>query len=409
MVITKYKNLGNDLEWNGEVPVYDSSVSHRSAGWKACQLWKRQLGQYKSLARKSNLLVYTGIGVAVAGQVRANGVLKFGDGSVVYPEIELSKFKEKKVPRVVFLVVSAIGSDEIVNLLTLAEEFKEQGVKIIIPVFTSFAHERQDHKFKGKSGNTINQLTTLKGVVSALSGARKLGIIHGAIAIGNHSQRACELALRWNFPLLLVDTFDFMVSGARLDKTVNPFVIGPDKGRYNISERLAARLNCPYVASFKTRAREKFGDPTVVIEQRALEYIKKEKCHVVVIDDEVREAGTVAAIRKKVNGYAKYFTFAALKTIMAPSASGKKTAIDRLKRKLKPGFVSEQYFFANAVQPLLDTAPIEKKIKWLNMKPQLEAIFDYLANNLDEPAGPRNDGDYPGCSFSVDLHEEKYI
>lgn len=407
MVAERIKAVRLEPQWSPEVPVYENTVSKESPSWRACQLWKEKLGEYAELARDDFAVVYTGIGGAVAGRVGHNGVKDFGDGSVVYPKPELPKNKDGKVPGVVFLVASAVRSEELTNLITLADEYKEEGVQIVIFVLTGFPHERQDHEFKsGDQG--INQLTTLKGVVDILAGVQKIGLVDGVVAVGNHSQRAGELASRRDLPLLLIDTFEFMVQSAELDEIERPIVLGPDKGRYDIAARLAARLQCPVANVEKVRDRLNAGDPNVTLSPKVLDFIKVMNRTVVVLDDECREAGTAAAIRELVNGYAERLVMVFLKAFLAPCSNHTETAITRLGKTLNPDFVSERIFFANAVDPILDPCPISGKTTWLDMGPELEKMIGYLAKNLDKPAGPNEDGIYPESLFSVDLHRETY-
>jgi phosphoribosylpyrophosphate synthetase len=399
-------------EWEpGCPPRYESLVSVDSQGWQACELWRREIGRYAEIAKYGGYaVIYTGIGGAIAGVVEANGVARFGDGSRVYPKVNLDRLKVNgKLPTVVFPIVSAVGTDELTSLLTASDEFKEEGAEVVVPVLTGLAHERQDHTFTSADGTPINQLTTLKGVINILAGAQKLGIIDGAVGVGLHSLRPVELSLRRGFPLIPIDTFEFMVQEARLDQIINPFALGPDKGRYDICERLAARLGCPRACAKKVRAREEYGDPTISIPQEVLDYMADHECTAITADDELREGGTADRLRMAVDGYALKFVFVTMKTFMANASNGREDAVGRLNRPLEHGFPrGEHFYFANAVSPQIDTEPIEHKITWLDMRPNLEAMIEWLANNLDQPAGPGGSGIYPGTLFNVDLHLETY-
>jgi phosphoribosylpyrophosphate synthetase len=396
--------------WTPEVPEWEESVSRESQGWQARQLWERMMLPHAELARESSALLATGIGGGVAGSIESNGVSRFGDGSLVYPYVDLGE-RFGQVPKVLFALASTPGSDQLTNLITAAMEYKEQGVEVFIPILTAFPHERQDHKFTSGGGSKINQLTTLKGAVATLAGASKLGYIDGAMVIGSHSLRPVELALREDFPLLPFDPFPYMVKAAGLAEVENPFVVGPDKGRRNEARRLAAWLKAPYVTGRKTRDRLVDNEPKIMIDPGALDYIRQYHCTAVTYDDEIREAGSIGDLRREVDGWASGLVVVATKGYFANGKKGGQpiSAAERLNQALKYGFRQERIIVSNAVEPLDAGAlwPIEDRLVWIDLGPGIARMVERLKVNLvggDDPDWMRVNG----ADLHLDLTHEQY-
>lgn len=399
-----------EASWTPEIPEWQELVSPESQGWRARQLWGERMLRYAELARESSALLQTGIGGGVAGFVESNGVSRFGDGSLVYPFVDL-KAHFGQVPKVLFALASTPASDHLTNLNAAAMEYKEQGVEVFIPVLTGFPHERQDHQFLDEKKKKINQLTTLKGAVAALAGASRLGYIDGAIVIGPHSLRPVELALRERFPLLPFDPFPFMVDQAGLRSVGKPFVVGPDKGRKNEAHRLAAYLQAPYTTAVKIRDRLVDGEPTITVDPQALAYIQENDCTVVTYDDEIREAGSIGDLRRVLDGWAKRLVVVTTKGYFA---SGKKagmpiTAAERLSQPLRYGFEEERIVVSNAVAPLVREAlgPIKDRLIDVDLMPGIERMVERLRANLvggDDSSWMRVNG----TELHLDLTHEQY-
>ena len=146
---------------------YEPILSHEmSLGAQARKLWESTFQESAEYAHDS-AIVYTGIGGAPGGNNSVE-LKKFGDSSLVAPYVDLEKTLGH-IPKILCLLASPLNADHIINLAGLARTYKEQGVKKVIAVLTTLAHERQDHQFIGADGLPILQVTTLKDVIQILA------------------------------------------------------------------------------------------------------------------------------------------------------------------------------------------------------------------------------------------------
>lgn len=369
------------------VPVYDPELSlTESQGGRARAIWARKFGEYKKLASESSEIIFTGIGGAVASD-NGSEVSIHGDGSKIPSYVDL-KEEYGKVPKVLFLVASPKEVDDINGLDGVAEEYKNQGVEKIIVMMTSLAHERQDHKFRGEDGEIIKQPITLRPVIRTMANSE---FIDGGLLFGGHSMQAIEIAEEMDWPLLPMDTFDFMVEESGVRQIDNPMVFGLDKGRKNEALRLAAKLGCPFVVADKSRARvgdeNGDGEPTMWIHMKALVYALQNNCTAVSLDDEIREAGTTSVQRKYLAPWVDRLVIVALKGFFAKSqidTAAEKTAAERLAEEVPKmgGFEKEELIISDAVEPLTVLGPVENKLTIVKMREQLDKTFKYLKENL---------------------------
>lgn len=382
---------------HSEAVQYEPIISpEHSMGARARQLWQSRFEEVED--PQDAHIVWTGIGGA-PGSNRDIPVRQFGDGSRIPSHINL-KNAFGTVPRVLFLPVSALTADDVIGLRGVARNYKEHGVSKIFPIFTSLAHERQDHRFTDSQGRPIQSVTTLKDVIEILADHR---YIDGGIIIQPHSLRCVEIGLRSGFPLLPIDAFDFMFQAADLRAVPNPFVLGPDKGRKDEARKAAALLQCPMGSATKTRDRRGDGNPTLIIQPEALDYMREHDCNVIVFDDEIREAGTTGGLAIAIENHARSMIIVAVKPIFARGPV--KTAVEQLNHPLISRIV-----VTDAVKPLTDVSPIANKLEVVALEPEIKKIVSYLARKLTSPRDPNwlNDPQETGTLLHLDLSVEQY-
>ncbi|MBI5620100.1 hypothetical protein HY950_04015 [Candidatus Gottesmanbacteria bacterium] len=341
-----------------------------SFGARARDLWFKKLAEAAEYAHDA-AFVYTGIGGAPGGNKNIE-VTGFGDRSIVAPCLDLEATLGR-IPKILLLPASPLTADHILNLSGLARTYKEQGVKKVVVLLTSLAHERQDHVFPGADGKPRLQVTTLKDVMEQLSLHCDAGIL-----VQPHSLRSIELGLRYEFPLLPIDPFKFMMHHINVKNYQNGFSLGPDKGRKDEGRMAAAWLGWPMGSAMKTRDREHGGKPKITIPPEVLTYIQAHNCTVFVYDDEVREGGTIGALAAALDGYAKEMIVAAVKPIFA--SNGEKSAVEHLAHPL-----ISRVIITDAIRPLTDVAPIAHKLEVIPLEPDIRAIAEYLQGHLVEP------------------------
>jgi len=348
---------------------YEPVISlEESWGGRARKLWQTRF--VETVNPFNSALLYTGIGGAPLDNAKV-GVRVYGDGSLIPKYFDL-RTHLGCVPELLFLLASPFSTDSVVGLRGLARTYKEQGVQKIIPIMTSLAHERQDHQFFDSNGKPILEVTTLKDIVEILKDG---GYIDGGIIIQPHSLRSVELALRVGFPLLPIDAFKLLVERAELRNIKNAFVIGPDKGRKDDARILASVLDCPMGSALKTRDRLNGGRPTVIIPDDVLQHIKEIQANVIIVDDEIREGGTIGGLANALDGFAESITVCAVKGIFAHGEG--ESAIDHLIHPLIKRIV-----ITDAVKPLTDTKPLRKKLQTIKLGPEIARLVAYLQQNL---------------------------
>jgi phosphoribosylpyrophosphate synthetase len=267
-----------------------------------------------------------------------------------------------------------------------------------VTILTAMPHERQDHKFTNpETGQPMSQVTTLKDVVNLLAKSD----IDGVINIGGHSLRATEFGVRQEFPILPLDPTDWLIKISGFDQIppAQRFVVGPDKGRKGTARKLAQWLHCPLASATKVRERMKEGYPRVTLPKEALEYIKEHNCIVAMLDDEIREGGTMGELAKLIGKYAKGIWICVLKGICA--ARKNKSAIDHLGNK-----AIKKVVMTDAVKPICDPAPIKHKLKVVSLKPEILSLIEYLKTHL-VPDGPGWLQDPAVSLLKLDLTVEK--
>ena len=355
---------------NARRPVnYEPVISLKDSwGGRARELWQTRFAEVVNPVNSAFLC--TGIGEAPLDNTRVGVRMRY-DGSLI-PKYDNLHEHLGHVPELLFLLASPLSTAGVVGLRGLARTYKEQGVQKIIPIMTSLAHERQDHQFFDSDGKPILEVTTLKDIVEILKDG---GYIDGGIIIQPHSLRSVELALRTGFPLLPIDAFKFLVEGAELRNIKNAFVIGPDKGRKDDARILASVLDCPMGSAIKTRDRINGGRPTVIVPGDVLQHIREIQANVIIVDDEIREGGTVGGLVKALDGFANSITVCTIKAIFA--CGEEKSAIDHLSHPLIRKIV-----ITDAVKPLNDTKPLQGKLQTIELGPEISRLVAYLQQNL---------------------------
>jgi len=398
--------------WRPTIPDHNPEISlTESQGGVARGLWGEKFRERGELIRTDSELLFTGIGGGVA--LEGGGInlpLKHGDGTQVPFYINLEE-KFDRVPRVLFMTASMMFSDHLVGLLSVAQECKDQGVEVIIPVLTACAHERQDHKWKDADGDRILQPITVDTIVKMLlaTPADQGGpLCDGALMVGSHSMRPMITAAKFGFPILPIDPYNFMVGGAGLRLKEHLVVLSPDKGRRNDGVRLAHELNIPYGACEKARARTTSGDATVELKDpRLLEYIREMGATVVYFDDEIREATTMAGGRIAVAGAARNLVIVAFKGIFAQLRDRQETAAELLAKPLPAPFEHEEIIISDAVEPVWSVEPIKDKLKALFLGREIKKIIAYLQQN-PIPLGERWLREPSAGLLELNLVKEEY-
>lgn len=380
-------------------PEYEPIVSlTESFGGQARKLWEESFVRKEEILADSEI-VFTGIGGAPTENGKAP-IKQYGDGSLIPVIVDLET-KFGRVPKTLFLPASPVLAGDVIGLRGLARSYKEMGVEIVIPIITGLAHERQDRGFTASNGQDMRQVTTLKDVIETLAGN---GYVDAGLITQPHSLRSVELGLRAGLPLLPLDAHKLLKEGAELGKISNAFVMGPDKGRKDDARILAKSLGLPMGSAVKTRDRLGNNAPVVEIDRDILEYIRSHKSHVIMFDDEIREAGTSFGMAYALDGYASNITICAVKGFFANVTGLPQTAIDYLKHPLITRIV-----VTDAVKPFNDVAPIYDKLEVLPLDPEIESIVRYLQLNplrVDDPNWLR-DSSQTGTLLRLDLSVEQ--
>jgi hypothetical protein len=252
--------------------VPETSLSE-SWGGKARQLWQEKFEKCGEFVSDSEFL-YTGIGGAPGDNGKVP-VTVFETGPMVAPIVQLEE-RFGRIPKMLFLTASCVNTDQLVALRGLAREYKSQGVKKIIVILSAFPHERQDDVFTDKAtGKVIHNPIAL---IDTIDDLRAFGHIDGGLCIQPHSMKLIRYALERDFPMLPLDALPVLIKRAGLLRIINPFELGPDKGRNEEAKIVATILRCPYGSAVKTRDRINFTIPKMDIPQDVLDYIKKNNC-----------------------------------------------------------------------------------------------------------------------------------
>lgn len=307
------------------------------------------------------------------------------DGSKIPPYIDLKEIFGR-VPKILTLTASATYADDVLGLVSLAREYKNQGVERIIVQLTSIAHERQDHKFTNEQGETIRETVTLEAVASLLAspyvrtsqeGCTTVEtIIDAGMIVQSHSEELSSMTLKFGIPILQIDAFDYLAEASGIGALSYVYILGPDKGRRRFGQKMAEKFGTPHGSAVKIRNR-KTGEPTVTIPTEILKAIKsmgENGATVVIFDDEIREGGTMGAIADALQGYASNIIICSTKSIFSGNAIANldKSLITRI-------------FLTDAVRPLKDISKIIDKIQWIPLWPGLEQLNLYLQQHLSEP------------------------
>lgn len=329
----------------------------------------------------------TGIGGAPAINQKI-ATRRFPDTSKIPSYIDL-KEEFGEVPRVLTLIASPVLAEDLVSLLAVAREYKNQGVEKIIAQITSLAHERQDHKFFGKDGKKlIKEVVTLDAIMGAFASpylrkdedGKNVVIeptIDAGMAVQNHSKDVIEKALEYGIPLLSIDAFDYLAQEAHIENQKNVFILGPDNGRRKFGKKMAEKFDFPFGCATKKRKREANGEPEIEISMEDLIRIKntgEQGARVVIFDDEIREAGTIGAIAKVLEGYASEIIVYATKGIFAGNA---------IANLISP--LISRIYITDAVLPMQDITDLRDKITWIPLQLGLDSLNSYLQQHLSEP------------------------
>ncbi len=370
---------------------WEQRTGPESFGWEARMNWMNVF-EGKERWFQNAAIINTGIGggVSMSGESRVRPQKEHGDGQRVPWNIESLSETFGRVPETLFLIASTFDSRDTTSLLAIAGEYKRTDeVRQVIPILTAFPHERQDHAFTDENGRRIPQPTTLRAEVQMMAGARRsdgIRLIDGVLMVGGHSLQIIRHANKLNFPILPIDPHDYMLDQVRLESLVNPIVLGPDKGRTQIGQRMAWTISkktgkdCYFEACRKDRDRLNSGNARVVLEDpRVLDYIARNQCTVLVVDDEIREGTTSAGIRRLVSGSAGEFVFVANKCINADCDSLGMTAAELLSVPLEVPFQrGERVIVSDAVEPLNPMDPLASRLEVVSLQPELVKLAEYL-------------------------------
>lgn len=379
-------------------PNYEPIISlEGSFGGQARRLWEEKFHRKEALLADAEL-VYTGIGAAPQGNSEVP-TKQYGDGSFIPVVVDL-KAKYGRIPKTLFLVASTVFADHLFGLHGLARTYKEMGVVNIVTFLTALPHERQDHVFT-QNGLTMPHVTTLKDSIEILTDR---GYVDAGFITHPHSLRSTELALREGFPLLPLDGFKFLTKHADLEGIPNVFVMGPDKGRKDEARMLASVLRAPMGSAVKARNRTGNGMPTIEIPSPVLSYIKDHQCNVIMMDDEVREAGTTFKIAEALHGNANSLTVCAVKGIFANVTDSPLTAMDHLVHPLITRIV-----VTDAVHPLNDVSAIADKLQVLRLDEDIHHLIQFLQQYPVEPDNHEwlRDSEKTGTLWRLDLSVEQ--
>ncbi|MFH0943304.1 MAG: hypothetical protein V1810_03975 [Candidatus Beckwithbacteria bacterium] len=404
------------------VPDYSPELSvTESWGGRARSLWGDRLGRLAELASKSCELFFTEIGMSVPGiREPGNRLIVHKDGSVLPDLGKLMEFnKLSQLPKLAFIVASTVNGEQINAVCGLAREMKENGVKAVVPILTSMAHERQDHKFTDEdTRQPINQVTTLKDGIEILN-----SYCDGALLFQPHSFRAVEFGLRQGIPILPIDGLAFLLQKSGLIGESGLLVLGPDVGRRDAARVAARTLNSPLLTVEKVRDRLHGGRPKIIWPEGSREWIKQNIRTVVITDDEIRDAGTTDVLTQDLLGYADDIRIIAPKAIMTPRINPRTIireerlvvvrpenewiASSTAEKLNKPNI--REIIITDAIQPLVDLTLISEKIRIFSLKPEIKALTDFLKSNW-VPLSPdwlRNPR-LTGTLLSLDLTVEKH-
>jgi phosphoribosylpyrophosphate synthetase len=385
--------------WKPTQIEYQPEVSlTESWGGQARQLWGDKLGRFTECVSRNSATLFTNIGMSVPGIEEPGQILiNHKDGSVLP---DLGKLMEinglSSMPKVVFMVASTLSGEDVNAASELARELKENGAECVIGIFKSVAHERQDHKFiDTKSGQYMNQVTTLKGTVATIARS-----FDGSMTMQDHSDRVTELLFRAGVPNLPMNVLPLLLNESGYDHITdndldNLLLIGPDFGRADEARVAANRFRCPLLSLIKDRDRLNGGRPTMIWPEGSREWIRDSRCTVVCVDDEIRDAGTMGAIAADLGGFTDDLRIIAVKAVMSPAVNARKiirngqlvdvapknswmasSAVD----KLSLSWIRE-ILITDAVQPLTDLTPIADKIRVVGLNPHLEKLVGYLKQN----------------------------
>lgn len=390
MTLESLSLAGKTEVWRPIVPEFEPEISfYESQGGIARSIWQEKFQHLEEIVKGSSQVLFTGIGGGMASEDvtwatnGAKGVKYHGDGLQVPPYLDLKKTYGKDL-RALFLVASTRTPDEMTGLVSVALEYRKQGVDNIFVVLGAFPHERQDHHFKDNGGNEINQAETLEAMILMMAGSK---MFDGGLVLQPHSMQVTRIGLINGLPLLPIDASNLMLERSGVRKVVKPFVLGPDKGRRNVAMWLATKLNCPYGVCKKSRSRITDGLPEVEIPIKVLEYIKNNDCSPVIFDDEIREAGTAQALRRALAGWAKRFYMFAEKGFFADMNGKGITAAEALALPLE--FEGQSYAYdeelivvTDAVTPIKPIDPIAHKLQVLRLRQDVDYLTTYLQHNL---------------------------
>jgi hypothetical protein len=353
---------------------YEQNISHEwSYGAMARRLWEKKFKECADDAHDAKILL-TGIG----RRPEKDKLTVFPDGAIVAQHIDLKEMYGR-VPKMLFLYASPTSAEGIVNLVSLAKEYKDQGVQRIICGLTSLAHERQDRIFVGKDGKSRRQVITLDTIIEMMSGH-----IDGVLLVGGHSKSSVRIGCKYKLPIIPIDPFEYMVHQAPIDRNCVGLVLRPDFGRESEGSRLAAYLGWPEASAEKHRDQEHDGETIITIPPEVLAYIKEQKCVVWMYDDEARTGDTTNKIAIALDGYAVALNLIIFKLICTESKDDKRfDGVANLSHHL-----IWQIIVSDAVTPMSDIEPIQGKMIIGHTEPEVMKLFLYLQHNFVRVGDP---------------------
>jgi phosphoribosylpyrophosphate synthetase len=367
-----------------------------SWGGKARALWQERFKECAEYATDAEFL-YTGIGKAPKENTEKPARV-FETHTVVAKFVKLQE-RFGRVPKMLFLSASCANGDQLIALRGIAREYKKQGVEKIIVILTAFPHERQDDEFTNEI--TKEKVPEPVALMDTIDDLRAFGYIDGAICIQPHSMKMIEYALEKEFPILPINAFPKLVHEAHLEKIERLFSLGPDGGRSEDAKNLASLLHCAYGWARKVRDRITGEVIKMEILPKFLEYIKKNRCTVLICDDEIRRGQTIGMLINELLGYADGLEILAVKGFFATDKKTKISAVSYFVNSLV-----KKVYTTDAVAALSDDMYlIADKLVVVPIGGDTEHLADYLKHNFvpdDDPDWLRNP-DKTGTLLELDI------
>lgn len=202
----------------------------------------------------------------------------------------------------------------VMELLFIADELTEKGVKNIIAVVPYLAYARQNKRFL--LGETLS-INTIMKLLNSFG-------INSLITVEPHKY---EVVSKFKGHSKIVET-DEAFAGYMSRKTKEPFIISPDKGAIKSAEKIASLLKCEY--SYVDKKRDPATGALLVSSDFVADLKGKDA---IIVDDMISTGGTIeqAALMVKSKG-PKSITVFGVHLLMVNDAYEriKKAGVDQL-------------------------------------------------------------------------------